>query len=169
MAGNQCELELRTQIALWQSSRPIQRLIEFVVRGGHIQMRMNGLEWSIEALPLLIYHSNSSFCLWGSRRTSDAQIMAVACDTAREAIQQAVEAAAAFFAELMACFSQQNIITEEVWATSFYATEIWNLIAQAAVDGGNVHHDELKKLSQSYCCQPEEGVNRGSCNSFYML
>ncbi|GLJ50961.1 hypothetical protein SUGI_1085340 [Cryptomeria japonica] len=69
----------------------------------------------------------------------DAQFMAVACDTAREAIQQAAEVAAAFLAKLMSCFSQQNIITEEVWATSFYATEIWNRIAQAAVDGGSVH------------------------------
>ncbi|GLJ46316.1 hypothetical protein SUGI_0976240 [Cryptomeria japonica] len=193
MAGNKCELEqLETQIAIWKSSRAsLDAPIEFIVRRGHIEMRMNGLVWSIEALPrpdtmdynfsnielkrsksplylpfkfkLLLealqtyirsvlrmedlldkLYVCSCFLSWAENDKRcliivDAQIMAVACDTAREAIQQAAEAAAAFLAELMPCFSQQNIITQEVWATSFYATEMWNRIAQAAVDGGSVH------------------------------
>lgn len=75
----------------------------------------------------------------------DAEIMGVACETAREATQEAAKAAAAILVELMQPlpFSPraQDIIREEVcWATSFSGTEeTWNIgVAQAAINGGNV-------------------------------
>ncbi|GLJ46314.1 hypothetical protein SUGI_0976210 [Cryptomeria japonica] len=201
MAGNDYELELETQIALWQSSRHVHGLVEFIPRRRrfNIQMRMSGLLWSIEARPVPdttdynfnimdVKRSKSPFPLSKATiadipdkfklllvalkmyiRTSvfrveklldklyacsrllsqaendkrwwtivDAEIMVVACKTAREATQEAAEAAAAFLAKLMECFPRQNIITEELWAASFLAEEIWNGIAQATVDGGDV-------------------------------
>ncbi|GLJ46322.1 hypothetical protein SUGI_0976330 [Cryptomeria japonica] len=203
MAVSDYELELETQIAIWQSSRhDVDGLMKFISRHRHIEihMRMRGLVWSIQVLLLPnttdyifniieVKQSESPLDFHLSKATAadlpskfkplivalqmyirsvfrveelldklytcsrflsraendkrwwiivDAEIMAVAFKTAREATQEAAEAAAAFLAELMECFPRQNIITEELWATSFSAKEIWNGIAQAAVDEGDV-------------------------------